>query len=418
LSSKNYRLFISGQTVSLCGSWMTTTANAWLIYHLTGKEVLLGLSAFMAQAATTVLAPFAGVWVDRLDARRTLLVTQSLSMLQSLALTGLCVSGVLPPQATVGAILGLQLIQGAINAIDLPTRQSFGIQMVDRREHLPNAIALNSGVVNVTRFIGPAAAGVVIAAGTRLSDDPVRAGELGAAMCYAFDVLSYMAVIAALFFMRPKAVERAGRGGKFAAQFREGLAYVAGTPAMRTALLLLCVTSFFGVSVNTQLASVAKSALGVGPDGYGMLVAGTGLGATLGAVFLATRRSTMGLPTVISLATALHAAALAGLALAPTYRFALALSPAIGLAMILQAAGTNTFIQSLASDDKRGRVMSFFTLSFMGTVPIGALALGAVAELTTVRGALLVFAGCVGLNALVLGTLLRREGRKLRAAAG
>jgi MFS family permease len=407
LSSRNFRLFFFGQLVSQCGSWITTATNSWLIYHISGREVLLGLAAFASQIPAFVLGPLAGVMVDRWDVRRTIIWTQVMALVQSVMLAGLCWSGVLPAGWMVGAIMALQVVQGLINAFDMPARQSFGIQMVDRREDLPNAIALNSTLVNVSRLVGPAMAGLMIATGMKVAGNRPRAGEFGAAWCYTLDAVTYVGVIWALVVMRPRAVERRVRESDFWREFREGLRYVAGYPALRTALLMLCVTSFFGVSFNSQIAAIAKSVLGVGPEGYGLLVGGIGLGATGSALFLATRRSIAGLPRLISYAAVMFAVTLIALSFTKVFVIALMLTPVLGASMVMQTASTNTLLQTLSADDKRGRVMSFFTMSFMGMVPMGALALGSLAEWVGTKWAVLGFGVVVLGNAVVMGGKLR-----------
>lgn len=387
---------------------MSSTANSWLIYHLTGSKLLLGVSAFAAQVPAFVLAPAAGVLVDRWDLRRTLVFTQCLSLLQSLSLAGLCYWAVMSDRAMVAAIMALQLAQGVINAFDIPARQSFGIQMVDRREDLQNAIALNSLMVNLSRVVGPAVAGLLIAVGVKMAEGSPRAGEYGAALCYAVDAVSYVGVIWALTLMRPRQIARAVAGSKFVAAFWEGLSYVWHEPALRTALGMLCVSSFFGVSVNSQLASIATSVLGVGPEGFGMLLGGVGVGATVGAVFLATRKSISGLPRAISICQVVFGCVLVAVSQTRVFWLAVVLTPVLGCAMVVQAAGTNTLLQTLAPDDKRGRVMSFFTMSFMGLVPMGALGLGAAAEWAGASAAVLVFGAVVLAVGLVAGPVLRR----------
>lgn len=409
LGSRNFRLFFSGQIVSLVGSWISSATNAWLVYHLTGKESLLGLSAFAAQVPAFVLAPFMGVLVDRWNTRRLLVVTQTLSLLQSATLAGLCWSRVLDGYALAWTVMALQLVQGVVNAIDLPARQSFGVQMVDRREDLPNAIALNSTMVNLSRAVGPAIAGLLLYLG--------GSGVRGAAWCYTVDVVSYLGVIYALLIMSPHAIQRAPKTGSFVSEFKEGLRYVAHFPALRTALLLLMSTSFFGVSFNSQLAAIAKSVLQVGPAGYGYLVAGVGIGATVSALFLATRRTTTGIPHLLTYASLMFGLSLVGMSFARTYELALLLTPMMGGAMILQSAGTNTLCQTLASDDKRGRVMSFFTMSFMGTVPLGALVVGALSERFGHQRMLLVFGAVVMLGSMTATPTLRRIGNQMKAQA-
>jgi MFS family permease len=411
LASRNFRLFFSGQIVSLVGSWITTATNAWLVFHLTKRTDLLGLSAFLSQIPAFVLAPIAGVWIDRWDLRRVLVLTQSLSLLESIALAALCWHGHLPVPVMVGTILGLQAFQGVINSVDLPARQSFGVQMVDDRAHLTNAIALNSTMVNVSRAIGPAIAGALIALAGPGND--VR----GAAWCYSLDVVSYIGVIYALAIMKPNPVERARHLHGARAAFTEGLLYVRNFPALRNALLLLCATSFFGVSINTQLAAIAPGLLHVRADGYGLLVGGIGGGATVSALYLATRRTTHGLPTLLSYASLMFGTALLGLSFVHRYGVALLLAPVIGAAMILQSAGTNTLCQTLSEDTKRGRVMAFFTMSFMGMVPLGAVALGALSQHLGMRPTLFAYAAAVIVASLTFGPTLRRISREMKDAA-
>lgn len=387
----------------MTGSWITTAANAWLIYELTNRNLFLGLSAFCSQISTLFIAPFAGVLVDRWNLRRTLLLTQSASAAQSLLLATFAWTGILSGMAWVFAILALQLLQGIINAFDLPARQSFAIQMVDQRDDLPNAIALNSMIVNLSRFIGPALAGILLAIGT--SQGSLRVGP---ALCYTVDVCSYLAVITALFLMTPRPIARTPKGGRYWSELRAGITYIRHHVALRTALIAMCATSFLGVAFNTQLASIAKTHLGVGPQGYGYLFASVGVGATLSAIFLATRRSIDSLPRLISYASLALAASLLALSFTTSYPLALFLVGVMGMCIILQSASTNTLCQTLAGDQMRGRVMSFFTMSFMGTVPLGALAVGQIAEHLQIPWTLRLAAAALFIVSLLTGPILRR----------
>jgi MFS family permease len=403
LQARNFRLFFSGQVVSLTGSWITSTANFWLIYELTGRNIFLGLSAFCAQIPALFLAPLAGVLVDRWDLRRTLLLTQSCSATQSLLLAVLAWTGIVTGMPLVFAILALQLLQGIINSFDLPARQSFSIQMVDRREDLPNAIALNSMIVNLSRFVGPGLGGILLAVGA------ARGSLLiGPALCYTVDACSYLAVLIALYCIRPRPIERTPRGGRYFTELRAGISYIRHHRALRTVLISMFATSFFGVAFNTQLASIAKSHLGVGPQGYGYLFASVGVGATVSAVFLATRRTTASLPRLISYASVMLAGSIIALSLTTNYTLALLLTGLMGLAMILQSASTNTLCQTLAGDQMRGRVMSFFTMSFMGTVPLGAVVVGQMMELIGMPWTMRVCAGGLLLVSCFTGPILRR----------
>ncbi|MFI5230607.1 MAG: MFS transporter, partial [Gemmatimonadales bacterium] len=224
LDSRNYRLFFGGQSVSLVGTWITRIATSWLVYRLTGSELLLGVVGFCGQIPTLVLAPFAGVLVDRRDRQRILIVTQVLSMLQSLALAVLALAGII----TVAEILALQVVQGVINAFDTPARQSFVVQMVEDRSHLPNAIALNSSMVNGSRIIGPSIGGVLIAA-------------FGEGWCFMIDAISYIAVIASLYAMTVERFNRQRPNTRAIDEMRDGFRYVTGFPPIWSALLLLAL---------------------------------------------------------------------------------------------------------------------------------------------------------------------------------
>lgn len=405
-------MYFSGQVVSLVGSWITTATTAWLVYHLSGKNFLLGLSAFLAQVPAFVLTPFLGVMVDRWDLRRTVFWSQVASLAESAGLAGATwayVGGHLSALKLIASLLSLQFVQGLINAIDLPARQAFGIQMVDRKDDLPNAIALNTTMINVSRFIGPALSGAIIALG--------GAGARGAAWCYSIDVVSYIGVICALAAIRPRVLEARPARRAFAEEFQEGLKYVAHTPVLRTCLLLLCNTSFFGVAINTQIAAIASSRLGVGPEKYGLLVGLIGGGATFSAVYLATRRTITGLPALISYACTLFGLCILALALTTQFTLALMIMPVLGAAMVLQSSSTNTVLQSVAADHMRGRVMSFFTVAFMGTVPLGALTLGFAAQMLSMRTAMLIDGTMVLIGALVAMPRLKAISRDMRAVA-
>src|SRR5690349_24882389 len=230
LRHRNYRLFFAGQSLSLVGTWITRIATSWLVYRLTGSALLLGIVGFCGQIPTLILSPFAGVLVDRHDRHRILIITQVFSMLQSLALALLALPGVI----RVWEILALQLVQGVINAFDTPARQSFIVDMIEDRADLPNAIALNSSMVNGSRIIGPSIGGIVIAA-------------VGEGWCFMLDAISYLAVIASLLAMRVARDATARRHGAVLDELRAGFRYVAGFPPVRTALLLLALVSTMGM---------------------------------------------------------------------------------------------------------------------------------------------------------------------------
>jgi len=362
LAYRNYRLFFGGQSVSLIGTWMTRIATSWLVYRLTGSPVLLGVVGFAGQIPTFILGPFAGVWVDRWDRHRTLVVTQILSMLQSFALAGLALGGVI----TIADIVWLSLAQGIINAFDMPARQAFVIQMVENREDLGNAIALNSSMVNAARLLGPSIAGVIIAA-------------LGEGWCFLLDGISYIAVIASLLAMHGvrsipvthKAVMQ---------EIKEGWQYAMGFSPIRSILLLLALVSLVGMPYTVLMPIFAGKVLHGGAHTLGFLMGASGVGALAAAFALAARRTVLGLGRVVPLAAAIFGAGLIGFGLSRFLWLSLILMLVTGGAMMQQMAASNTILQTIVDEGKRGRVMSFYSMAFMGMAPFGSLLAGALAN--------------------------------------
>jgi MFS family permease len=362
LSSRNYRLFFSGQTVSLVGTWITRIATSWLVYRLTGSAFLLGLVGFCGQIPTLVLTPFSGVLIDRWDRHKVLVVTQVLSMLQSLALAALAFSGTI----TVTEILILQLAQGCINAFDTPARQAFVVEMVEDRSYLSNAIALNSTMVNASRIIGPSIGGLIIA----------LAGE---GWCFMLDAISYVAVIASLLAMNVKRVERPPRSTRVLEELRTGWLYIRRSLPIRTALILLAVVSMMSMPYTVLMPAIAMHTLHGGPNTLGFLMTASGVGALVGALYLASRMSVIGLENVSAAATICFGIGLIGFALSHVLWLSLAILPIVGAGFMVQMASINTIIQTLVEEQLRGRVMAFYVMAFLGTAPIGSLLAGIVA---------------------------------------
>jgi MFS family permease len=363
LRFRNYRLFFGGQSISLIGTWMTRLATSWLVYRLTGSEVLLGVVGFAGQIPAFVLGPFAGVWVDRWDRRRTLVVTQILSMVQSFALAALALSNVI----TVQEVIWLAVFQGLINAFDMPARQAFVVQMVDRREDLGNAIALNSSMVNGARLLGPALAGAMVAATNE-------------GWCFLVDGASYIGVILSLLAMRISVPARvAVHTSHVWHELEAGWRYVVESLPIRSILLLLAIVSLVGMPYTVLMPVMASNVLHGGPHTLGYLMASTGLGALAGAVLLAMRRTVLGLGRWIWIASALFGAALIAFGLSTNFWLSLAVLPLAGFGMIQQMASSNTILQTIVSDEKRGRVMAFYSMAFMGMAPFGSLLAGSVA---------------------------------------
>ena len=362
LRSRNYRLFFEGQIVSLIGTWMTRVATSWLVYRLTGSAFLLGLTSFAGQIPILLLTPFAGVWVDRWDRHRTLVVTQILSMLQSFALAALALSGII----TIWEVMVLMLLQGAINAFDMPARQAFVVQMIERREDLGNAIALNSSMVNGARLIGPAVAGVIIAA-------------VGEGYCFLIDGFSYMAVIASLLAMRIAPAPARGEHRRLTAELSEGWSYVKKSAPIRSVLLFLSLVSLVGMPYTVLMPIFAGAILHGGPHTLGFLMAAAGLGALAGAISLAMRRGVLGLGRVIVWSASLFGVGLIGFGLSRLLPLSMLAVAVAGFGMMRNMASSNTILQTIVEEDKRGRVMAYYSMAFQGIAPFGSLAAGAIA---------------------------------------
>jgi MFS family permease len=363
LRFRNYRLFFGGQSLSLIGTWMTTIATSWLMYRLTKSAFLLGVSTFAAQIPMLLLGPFAGVWVDRLNRHRVLIITQALSMLQSFALAALALSH----QITAPHILALNLFQGMINAFDMPARQAFLPQMVERREDLPNAIALNSTIVNGARLIGPSLAGLIIAA-------------FGEAYCFLIDGFSYLAVIISLLSMNVQVPKVRRPIKSMGTELREGWHYVAGFPPVRNILLLLGLVSLVGMPYTVLMPVFASRNLGGGAHTLGFLMAASGLGALISAGWLASRKSVLGLVRVIPRVAGLFGAGVIAFGFSRSLPLSLALLLVTGFSMMQQMSASNTILQTITDEDKRGRLMSYYAMAFQGTMPFGSLLAGWAAD--------------------------------------
>jgi MFS family permease len=364
LRHRNYRLFFTGQSISMIGTWMTRIATSWLVYKLTGSALLLGVVGFSGQIPSFLLAPFAGVFVDRWNRHHLLVGTQVLAMIQSFALGILALTGYIK----IWHVIALSIFQGVINAFDMPARQSFVVQMVENRDDLSNAIALNSSLVNGARLIGPSIGGVVIAL-------------VGEAWCFMIDGFSYFAVIGSLLAMKvaPMAV-KAAKETSVLKQLSEGFGYVAGFMPIRSILLLLAFVSLVGFPYTVLMPIFANDILHGGPNTLGFLMAATGVGALTGAMLLAARKSVLGLGRYIPMMAALFGASLIAFSFSRVLWLSLILLVITGLGFMMHMAASNTLIQTMVDEDKRGRVMSFYTMAFMGTAPFGSLIAGSLAE--------------------------------------
>jgi MFS family permease len=364
LRNKNYRLFFYGQSLSLVGTWIQQVALSWLIYSVTNSPFLLGFVMFAGQLPTFLIAPFAGVLADRYDKRKIIIITQAVAMLQAILLAIF----VLTNHINVTVLIILNIILGISNAFDIPTRQSFVIQMVENKEDLPNAIALNSSIVNGSRLIGPAVAGILVA-------------SLGEGICFLINAISFVFVIISLLLMKVGKEEKADHGNvSILKELKEGFHYSFGFLPIKSVILLLATVSLFGNPYLVLLPIFAKNILNGDATTLGYLNSAVGLGALSAALYLASRKSTLGLGKIIATTTFIFALSLISFSFSKTFPLSLIILLFCGFGMMMQTAGSNTILQTLSSDDMRGRVMSFYTVAFRGMAPFGSLWAGTFAD--------------------------------------
>lgn len=362
LRHRNFKLFFFGQSISLVGTWMTRLATSWLVYHLTHSALLLGLVGFAGQILTFALAPFAGVLIERLDRRKVLVWTQVAAAIQSLAMAALTLTNVID----LSDIIALSALQGVINAFDMPARQAFLVQMVDDRQDLSNAIAINSSMANGARLFGPALAGLVI-------------GAVGEGWCFLIDGVSYFAVIASLLMMVIRPLPpHSGKG--ILEQMREGWDYVTTFRPVRVILLLFALVSLLAIPFSVLLPIFAGEVLHGSAYTLGWLTAASGIGALVSGLSLAFRRTVVGLTRMVQFATVMFGAALVLFGFSRVLWLSLVLMLFVGFGMIQVFAASNTIIQTLVPEKMRARVMSYYTVAFFGTAPFGSLLAGTLAH--------------------------------------
>jgi len=363
LRYRNYRLFFTGQSLSLIGTWMQSVALGWLVYRLTDSAFLLGLVGFASQIPTFVLASVAGVLADRYNKLKIIIATQTLAMVQAFILAFLTLSG----SIQIWQILLLSLFSGLINSFDMPTRQSFVIQMVDDRKDLPNAIALNSSVFNAARLIGPTLAGILITA-------------IGEGFCFFVNALSYLTVIVALLMMKIKPAENNYKKEKVLEGLKEGIKYAYNFKPIRALLLLIGLVSLTGMPYTVLMPVFARDILHGDAHTLGFLFGAVGSGALIGAIYLASRKSVLGLGKWIAIAAGIFSLGLLFFSFSRNIYLSVGLMLFTGFGMMMQMASTNTLLQTLVDDDKRGRVMSLYVMAFMGTAPFGSFMAGSLAS--------------------------------------
>jgi len=405
LRHRNFRLFLSGQIVSVTGTWMQRVALGWLVYRLTGSPFLLGVMGFAELIPNLVLAPIAGVWVDRLDRRRLVITTQVLAMVQALSLAALVLAG----STRIWPLVVLSVFLGVVNAFDVPSRQSFLVQMVGGRDDLANAIALNSSAFNTARLVGPSVAGALI---------PL----LGEGGVFLLNGLSYVAVVTALVAIRvpPRPPAPAAPGTPWR-DLTEGLSYVARFAPIRTLLLLVGLVGLAGLPYRTLMPVFARDILEGDARTLGLLMGAMGLGALTGALFLAARRGVRGLGRIIVIAVVLFGGALVAFSFSRHVVVSLALMAVAGFGMMVHTASSNTILQTVVDDDKRGRVMSFYAAALMGTAPVGSLIAGTLAHFIGAPLTLMAGGGVCVLGAVAFARALpalRAEIRPIYARLG
>ncbi|MCC8410505.1 MFS transporter [Mucilaginibacter sp. UR6-1] len=393
--SRNYRLFFFGQSFSLIGTWMQKTAVSWVIYALTHSEFMLGVTMFASLFPSFVLSFLGGVAADRYDRYKLLFFTQIASMVQALLLTLL----IYFKQYEVWQIISLSVVLGIINAFDVPARQSLVYEMIDNKEHLPNALALNSSMVNLSRLIGPGIAGLLIE-------------KLGEDVCFGLNTLSFIAVIGSLLMMRlPRYVPKP-HNKDVVADLKEGFTYIKNTPSIGFILLMLCLMSVLVLPFSTLIPVYARDIFKGTASTFGVIDSVIGLGAFAGAIFLASLKPGSNLKLILAINTIVLGAGLALFSHEEIYPIALVFAMVSGFGMMSQVTISNTVIQTTVSPDMRGRVISFYAMVLFGLQPIGGLLIGTVSQYINAQNTLL----AEGIAALLIGGLhlyfLRKEKQK------
>lgn len=396
LKNRNYRLYFIGQSISLIGTWIQVIAMSWLVYEITGSALMLGLIGFVSRIPTLFLGPFAGVIIDRYNKYRLLFLTQILAMVQAVVITVLLFANVIQ----IWHILVLGVFLGVVNTFDMPVRQSLVIKMIDKTEDLNNAIALNSAMVNIARLIGPTIAGVLVAV-------------VGEKYCFLINALSFVAIIATLFMMKLPAEKIIIKPKGHLSELKEGMKYVWGFVPIRYILILLSVVSLLGMPFQVLMPVFAKDIFHGDSRIFGFLMAAFGIGALSGAVYLASRTTVLGLGKKIAIASTTFGIGLILFSLSSNFILSMAILVFVGAGMMMQMTSSNTVLQTLVDDDKRGRVMSFYSMSFFGMVPFGNLMAGVLSDLIGVTYTLLIG----GIGVLICAIVFSFKLPEIRKAA-
>jgi len=393
LRHRNYRLFFAGQSISLMGTWIQNIALGWLVYRLTGSAIYLGVIAFAGQIPSLFITPLAGVYADRFNRRITLLITQSLSMLTSIALASMVLTGI----AEIWVLMVMAVIAGVINAFDTPFRHAFVLELVVAREDLSNAIALNSSLYNTARFIGPLIGGLLISL-------------VGEGWCFMINGISFSASILSLLRIKVPKFDPVKQTGSLFRQLKDGLSYSWNYKPVRHLLLLIAVCGFVGLPFQALMPAFASDVLKGGAALLGTLTGSLGAGALTGALYLASRQRMNALPINIFIASLMFAAALALFSQSQVILLSMIALYITGFGMIVMFNATNALLQAISDEDKRGRVISLYSLTFMGMTPLGNLLAGFIAEYSSVAQTVLIASALC----LITGLLLRQKITRIR----
>ena len=385
---RNFRLYFAGQSISLIGTWIQQVALSWTIYELTHSSFLLGVVSFAGQLPLFVETPFAGVLVDRFNRHRILIITQTLALLQALALAVVVSTGAL----RIWVLLVLNVFAGMVLAVDLTARQAFIVDMVGSGGDLPNAVALNAFVINGGRMLGPAIAGLLLTI-------------VSPAVCFYLNAVSYIPVIAALLAMRVKQTTLPSQSSPVD-DLMEGVSYAVGFPPIRAVLVLVALVSLVGLPYAVLMPVLAAEVLHGNAHTLGWLMTGPGIGALAATIYLASRKTILGAGNRIAAGALIFSIGLIIAGLTTRLWVAFAALALIGLGMIVQLATSNTVLQTIVEDDKRGRLMSLYTMAFMGMAPFGSLLGGAVAhgigvQMTMICGGFLCLIGALAFAARI-----------------
>lgn len=390
--SRNYRLYFFGQSLSLIGTWMQRTAVYWLVYRMTGSELILGVTVFSAQFPSFLFSIPGGVVSDRYNRFRVLVGTQILSLIQAVLMTALVWGG----DYAVWQILLLSVVLGTINAFDVPARQALVYDMVNRKEHLSNAIALNSSMVNVARLVGPALSGIVLE-------------KFGAQVCFLSNAFSFMAVIGSLLAMRLPVFKRRERKTSAVADVKEGFRYLRETPQISRVMLMLALISLVALPFITLLPVYASEVFGGDATTFGLLNSFVGIGAVTGALFLAALKPGTNLKKVLFRSTLVFGVSLMVFAYISSFYWAMPFIILAGFGMMSQTTLSNTLIQTTVAPAMRGRVISFYAMAFFGMQPLGGLLVGSVAEVIGAPLTVLLEGVATLLIAVLFFPFLRRD---------